>query len=356
MAQTFIYKNYTIKLEYFKLNESIQIEIEDLDNKEKYSNIIKTLDIEIKNIKKFYTILSNAFESKPNYYVKIEPIIHESTNKLAIEVKLNYDDLVDLTETIYLDNIKIHENIFQVKLNAIEEKFNSKIKDVELSYKNQIEILVETNKVLQEQIQEFNSKIEDVELLYKNQIETIIETNKMLQGRIIKLNKIVDNIEKEQVIIIQKDIIINKYIDILDLDSENVKSLSFHIKLNKVNNRRIQRFNLPKIEEDLGFNNGSITYFNNLMSNYALLNIKKIKVSKIFQTNYIEANTFIDYYLSNRQDFVVDEIEIHDNRLIDTLIKYSNYEKLVIKYDKNFNDHKIKAHCQTNNIEFDYIK
>ena len=75
MAQTFIYQNYTIKLEYFKLNESIQIEIEDLDNGEKYSNIIKNSDIEIKNIKKFYTILSNAFESKPNYYVKIEKIL-----------------------------------------------------------------------------------------------------------------------------------------------------------------------------------------------------------------------------------------------------------------------------------------
>ena len=64
----------------------------------------------------------------------------------------------------------------------------------------------------------------------------------------------------------------------------------------------------------------------------------------------------INYYLSNRQDFVVDEIEIHDNRLIDTLIKYSNYKKLLIKYDKDLNDNKIKTHCKSNNIEFDYIK
>ena len=67
---------------------------------------------------------------------------------------------------------------------------------------------------------------------------------------------------------------------------------------------------------------------------------------------------FFESYLSNRQDFVVDEIEIHDNRLIDTLIKYSNYKKLLIKYDndKDFIDNKIKVHCQSNNIEFDYIK
>ena len=323
MAQTFIYQNYTIKLEYFKLNESIQIEIEDLDNGEKYSNIIKNSDIEIKNIKKFYTILSNAFESKPNYYVKIEPIIHESTNKLAIEVKLNYDDLVDLTDTIYLDNIKINQNIFQVKLNTIEEKFNSKIKDVELSYKNQIEILVETNKILQEEIK--------------------------------KLNKIVDNIEKEQVIIIQKDIIINKYIDILDLDVDDNNGLSFHIiHYNKFNAPKVFRSHFQKMGDSIF--GTSIPNFKNSISNYALLNIKKIKASKIFQQNYIEANTFINYYLSNRQDFIVDEIEIHDNRLIDTLIEYSNYKKLLIKYDKNFNDHEIKAHCQTNNIEFDYIK
>jgi len=65
---------------------------------------------------------------------------------------------------------------------------------------------------------------------------------------------------------------------------------------------------------------------------------------------------FIKNYLSNRQDFVIDEIEIHNNEWIDTLIKYSNYKKLLIKYDKDFNDNEIKAHCQTNNIEFDYIK
>jgi hypothetical protein len=324
MAQTFIYQNYTIKLEYFKHDESVQIEIEDLDNGEKYSNIIKTWDIEIKNIKKFYTILTNGLESKPNYYVKINPITHESKNKLAIEVKLNYDDLVDLTDTIYLDNIKINQNIFQVKLMELEEKFNSKIKDVEFIYKNQIEILEKNNRSLQEQIE--------------------------------KLNIIVNNIEKEQVIKIKKDIIINKYIDILDLDVDSNDGLSFHIKLNKFNTQyNIERFHLPKVDHDNIFNCNS-ALFNDLVLNYCLLNIKKIKASKFFQFNYIEANKFINDYLSNRQDFIVDEIEIHDNRLIDTLIKYSNYKKLLIKYDKNFNDNEIKTHCKSNNIEFDYIK
>jgi len=323
MAQTFIFQNYTIKLEFFKHDDSIQIEIEDLDNKEKYSNTIKTSDIEIKNIKKFYTILLNGLESKPNYYVKINPITHESKNKLAIEVKLNYDNLVELTETIYLDNIKINQNIFQVKLMELEEKFNSKIKDVEFTYKNQIETIRETNRVLQEQIE--------------------------------KLNKIVNNIEKEQVIVIQKDIVIHKDIDIIDLDNDDNNGLGFHIKhYNKFNTEKIFSLYFQKIG-DLMYST-SIKNFNNSISNYALLNIKKLKVSKIFQKNYIEANTFINYYLSNRQDFVVDEIEIHDNRLLDTLIKYSNYKKLLIKYDKNFNDNEIKTHCKSNNIEFDYIK
>lgn len=325
MEQTFIYQNYTIKLEYSKLDESIQIQIEDLDTGEKYSNTIKTLDIEIKNTKKFYTILSNGLESKPNYYVKINPIIHESINKLAIEVKLNYDNLVELTETIYLDNIKINQNIFQVKLMELEEKFNSKLKDVEFTYKNQIEILEKNNRVLQEQVK--------------------------------KLNKIINNIEKEQVIKIQKDIIINKYIDILDLDVDDSNALGFHFKqYNKFNIEKIERLYFPKINIGEIFGDCSLKFFNASISNYALLNIKKIKVSKIFQNNYIEVETFINYYLSNRQDFIIDEIEIHDNRLLDTLIKYSNYKKLLIKYDKNFNDNKIKAHCQTNNIEFDYIK
>ena len=37
------------------------------------------------------------------------------------------------------------------------------------------------------------------------------------------------------------------------------------------------------------------------------------------------------------------------------ILEYSNYKKLLIKYDKDFNDNPIKQYCKTNNIEFDYV-
>jgi hypothetical protein len=69
---------------------------------------------------------------------------------------------------------------------------------------------------------------------------------------------------------------------------------------------------------------------------------------------YGYAIIFFDTYLENKTDFVVEEIEIDDNRLFNTLIKYTNYKKLLIKYDKDFNDNEIKAHCVSNNIVFGY--
>lgn len=64
----------------------------------------------------------------------------------------------------------------------------------------------------------------------------------------------------------------------------------------------------------------------------------------------------MDSYLSNRCDFVVEEIEIDDNEILEILIKYTNYKKLLIKYDKEYNDIVIKQHCEINEIEFGYIQ
>lgn len=253
---------------------------------------------------------------------------------MVVEVKINYDDLVELTDTIYLDyldylnylnNHKTNENDFKIRLNTLEEKINTKIEEVESFYKKHIETLVQTNQVLKEQIE--------------------------------SLNNIVHNIEKQQITIINKDFIINKNIDLIDLDSENDKcssnqkgSVFFHIKkLNQFGTYKIERFYFPVFIKQ--YESG---FYDNI-SNYINLNIKKIRVSKIFNNYYNEAEIFINLYLTNRHDFIVDEIEIYDNRLINTLIKYSNYKKLVIKQDNNFNDNQIKAHCESNNIEFGYI-
>jgi len=83
MSQKFQYQNYLVKVEYFNRDESIEIEIEDLANGKKYFSTINSENIQIQPVKRFYKILTNGLESKPNYYVKINQITHESKNKLV---------------------------------------------------------------------------------------------------------------------------------------------------------------------------------------------------------------------------------------------------------------------------------
>jgi hypothetical protein len=60
--------------------------------------------------------------------------------------------------------------------------------------------------------------------------------------------------------------------------------------------------------------------------------------------------------VNNKTNFVVDEIHIKENNYLSILLKYTNYKKLFIKYDKDFNDTAIKSHCERNNIEFGYTE
>jgi hypothetical protein len=95
----------------------------------------------------------------------------------------------------------------------------------------------------------------------------------------------------------------------------------------------------------------------NKFKQYTTLNFKEIYTQ--FSGNCLSGVSlimlFFDTYLSNKTDFKIDLISICDNRIVETLLKYNNYNKLVIKYDKEFNDLKIKNHCDKNNIVFDYI-
>lgn len=60
--------------------------------------------------------------------------------------------------------------------------------------------------------------------------------------------------------------------------------------------------------------------------------------------------------MSSKQDFIINEIETHLFEPLHVIIRYTNYKKLLIKYDKDFNDTAIKSHCERNNIEFGYTR
>lgn len=86
------------------------------------------------------------------------------------------------------------------------------------------------------------------------------------------------------------------------------------------------------------------------------LNIKNISIKKCDNPNVGVQKLFLEAYLPYKTNFMIDSIETDHNELIEILIKYKNYKKLLIGFDKSYNDLAIKKHCKINNIEFGYIQ
>ena len=324
MAQQIIYNNYQILIEYLSNNEIIQIEIKDianpnLDLDSTYITNIESYQVNIQPLSKFYKALVNGLTHKPNYQVTITPNTKNFVSKLILDVKINYDEIIELNDSIHIPTKKSVLTDFDSKINQLEQKLEKK----------------------------YEKKILELETFYKIQLENLTE----------KINKL----ESEQVSIVSPSQIIFKNIDICDISyvdyiHQNRKILRFNIKC-------VNKYGLELcISDEYNFAIdplNSSPHINN--TKYLSLNIKKLvinfmEINRSFPSHIPSIEKFIKNYLSNRQDFVIDEIEIHNNEWIDTLIKYSNYKKLLIKYDKDFNDNEIKTHCKSNNIEFDYIK
>jgi hypothetical protein len=117
-------------------------------------------------------------------------------------------------------------------------------------------------------------------------------------------------------------------------------------------------------EDEITYNNRlkefKLNMYYEVLSVFLFFDIKKLTL-KINDENISlldkikTSKAFINFYLGKKKDFVVEEIQIDNNQLVNTLIKYTNYNKLLIKYDKDFNDNLIKNHCVSNNIEFGYV-
>jgi len=92
-------------------------------------------------------------------------------------------------------------------------------------------------------------------------------------------------------------------------------------------------------------------------------NVKKLVINDLITGKYFIKLYFLEFYLSNKTNFIIDEINIvttvetiHFLKLsVDILLRHNNYKKLLIKFDRSFNDTTIKTHCESNNIEFGYI-
>ncbi len=118
---TIIYDKYEFILEFDNLNR-IHIQVNDLEQKQIYTNIIYSHDIAIKPINKFYNLLINSFSN-------------------LIQIKnLNIQKLIIILHdnTIQLYNINVFTNKVSLQLDLLFDCLESKINEVNDFYKYQI--------------------------------------------------------------------------------------------------------------------------------------------------------------------------------------------------------------------------
>ena len=133
---------------------------------------------------------------------------------------------------------------------------------------------------------------------------------------------------------------------------------NFNINMNKLNGDTYDT--VCSLYYNL-FERGANLSFKYCSDNLLFFNFKNINFSYNgpYVYNNRTATHIIDEYLSKKNNFIVEQININTNindigLLILTLLKYTNYKKLLIPYNKGFDDRSIISHCKLNNIEFAY--
>ena len=185
-----------------------------------------------------------------------------------------------------------------------------------------------------------------------------LETNIAKQNEIIEMlkNKL-DKVKSEQFICMQ-------VIEYKNLD-EIITYMNIPKNINKLEfGVNIQCRYAPLLTYNFFEKELCIQYQDNFLNEkkdnnpYYIFDYKTIIVKPDYYYVYDIKNIlfFIDEYLKKRSNHMVDLIETtYNEEMIPILLAHTNYKKLKIKYDKEFDDTKIKTHLKANNIEFSYI-
>lgn len=290
------------------------------------------------NLSKLKNIIdANSKQTQPNFIIFVESDIDIKTNSKHIILCVSFsNEYIEFDEKIIL---------FEKKIIMKEQTDNLKLK-----------------------------------LIVMEQNEKIIQMEKI----ITQMEKRLKLLENEQYITLPIKEINFQYNPFLSKNNhlpKNIDSLTIQEIINGNNgNRMIDKYeiglvynflkNEQKFKHDIPnflIKNGDLINDKNMIikinieifGTFLFFDIKKIKNLK--NPSYYDIreqkmfDNFLDFYLGNKKDFIVDEIEIICNKSVETIIKYTNYKKLLIIYDKHYNDEKIKSHCELNNIEFGYV-
>lgn len=294
-------------------------------------------DLKIVSLNKLQKIiLSNHKETQPFYTIRIGLV--QDSNHSTQSTQITQKKYLVL-EILYSGDIDFEEKIFFIQSNTIKNAFESK----QLEQTKQI------------------TKLE----------KYICEQNETIRTLKNKLDKI----ENEQHICIQEQKSndsclryknVSKNIDVLEFINDNTVQLMYNFYGSELTFQSqyeiVRQKEIPRAPRLFGASYDTIPVFE-IGTPYLFFNYKKIKDlynSSACETikSYLikQIKFFIGEYLKKRNDYIVECIEtIHNKEIIPILLEHTNYKKLKIKYDKEFDDREIKSHCDTNNIKFDYL-
>ena len=94
----------------------------------------------------------NGLTNKPNYFVTIIPITKNYISKLVLDVKIHFDEIIELIDTIHIPTKKSVLTNFDTKINQFEQKIEEKYEKKILALEN---------------------KLQELETFYKTQLETL---------------------------------------------------------------------------------------------------------------------------------------------------------------------------------------
>jgi hypothetical protein len=328
-------------------------------------------------------ILSNAKESKPNFEITCEEITNVFNQTKQLHLTINYlTDLIEFKEVIHFNEKGLmmgqNDEINELKLTVV------KLEKQIIEQQKVIDKIGELERTVLNLTEKLSTQINDVKQTV-TQIEPFIVlkfSNEILPINVDKLEMDVVKEHGQQLVIFIKFYYDNTnmfcgknvwFSFVFDGSCSQCRSCFHtydvygqkctHAKLSvKKTNNHFGSFGSNEYSD-----RNNTQYGQELMDQNSLIkiNVKKliIRYNQNTSDKGFVMSYFLNFYLSNKINFTIDEINIvatvntiHYLRLcIDILLRHNNYKKLLINFDRSFNDTTIKTHCESNNIEFGYI-
>lgn len=297
----------------------------------------------------------NSKQTQPNFNIWLD-IYLSNTNEIYLVLNINFSNVfIDFEEKFYFKQKNI---------------ISSKITNTNIELEKIVEKNIELEKIVESQAQEIlqlSNTIGNMGLIIEaigNKFDKIIDIininfNKIESEKCYSLKTYVNNIDFVHCMIPKK---INKMeltCNYLDDKFNDCKYKHFTASFNYDFMLKDEIFNYIIKDEEI-----------NKWAKYILSFDIDIIKTDIYYSGYLGYNCYdenwfmrttysdviFNTYLGGKKDFRVKEIIIDDIKLLKTLMKYTNYDKLTINCIDKFDNVLIKSYCETNNIQLQFIK